>query len=405
MNSHRPRSLTFAVFTLLLASCLGMAGTVPSGAQQAPADIAVGITNPRADSPSFGEFEIEAEVYATEAIARVDFYVDGKLVGSSTKRPFRARVDVGYENLEHRYRAVAHGVSGATGEETLLTPAIAVSMEMDVELQQLYVTVQRGGRRDLSLAREDFRVLDGGEPQQIVTFERGEVPITAVVLLDTSESMLGNRLTHALEGAEVFVRGLAAEDLGMVLLFSDRLQRATPFSNEPRVLTAALGDARAEGGTAVNDHLYLALKRLEAQPGRPVVVLFSDGTDAHSTLPMESVLWKAGRSQALIYWILLEGEGHTSTDTISTAWRDGDANKEEVELLRRAVERSGGEVYAITRPEELAGTFRNILAELREQYVIGYYPSNTRSDGSWHEVKVDGPLGLRIRHRGGYVDD
>lgn len=376
------------------------------GAMASASSIAVAILNPRADEPSYGEFEIEADVFADEAIQRVEFFVDGEPVGTATKRPFRVRVDLGFENSEHEYRVVAYGVSGATGEETMVTPAIAVDMQMDVELQQLYVTVNRGSRRDLSLAREDFTIRDNGEEQQLVTFERGEVPITAVVLLDASESMQGIRLEKALEGARLFVNGLEGLDQGMILLFSDRLLRATRFSSEPTVLTAALDGVTADGGTAVNDHLYLALKRLEAQPGRPVVVLFSDGTDAHSALPMREVLWKAGRSQALIYWILLEGEGRSGGDTISTAWRDGEANKEEVKLLREVVDRSGGRVYSIARPGELVGAFQDILAELREQYVLGYYPSNLRKDGSWHRVRVDvGSLGMRVRHRGGYVDE
>lgn len=394
---------TAVLLVLLLA--LSPAAGFRAAAQEAP-DVAIAITNPSPSSPSFGDFEVEADVFTTAAVERVDFFVDGKQVGSATQRPYRAKVSLGYENLEHTYRVVAHLAGGATAEEQLTTPAISVDMHMNVELQQLYVTVQRGGDRDLSLGRDDFRVYDNGDRQEIVTFERGEVPITAVVLLDTSESMQGSRLEQAVAGANVFLRGLQGEDLGKVVLFSDRVHQATSFSGDPQVLTAALTNARAVGGTAVNDHLYLALKSLEAQPGRPVVVLFSDGTDAHSALPMEEVLWKAGRSQALIYWIHLQGEGKSSTDTISTAWRDGDGNKEEVEQLRRAVNRSGGTIHTIERPEELSGAFREILAELREQYVLGYYPSSSKSDGSWHDVRVTvDSLTARARHRGGYVDD
>jgi Ca-activated chloride channel family protein len=279
-------------------------------------------------------------------------------------------------------------------------------MQLDLERQQLYVTVSRSGGRDLELSREDFQIVDNGETQRLVTFERGEVPMTAVVLLDASESMQGLRLPKALEGAKVFLRGLRELDQAMVLLFSDRLLRATSFASDPAVLTAALTGVTIQGGTAVNDHLYLALKHLEAQPGRPVVVLFSDGIDVHSALPMREVLWKLGRSQALLYWILLEGEGKAGGDTISSAWRNGEANKEEAALLRQAVEQSGGQVYPIARPEELVPAFAEILAELRDQYVLGYYPSSLRHDGSWHRVKVEAkPLGVRVRHRGGYVDD
>jgi hypothetical protein len=63
-------------------------------------------------------------------------------------------------------------------------------------------------------------------------------------------------------------------------------------------------------------------------------------------------------------------------------------------------------VHSIARPEDLVPAFAEILAELREQYVLGYYPSNLRHDGSWHRVRVEAaPLAARVRHRGGYVDD
>lgn len=391
--------------SLCAAGALALAGLLAPGSAPADSPIAVAITNPAPGAPSFGEFEIEAEVYAEEAIRLVEFYVDGELAGSSSKRPHRVKVDLGYENLEHTYRVVAHGVSGAVGEETLVTPAISVDMQLNVELQQLYVTVQRGGSRALDLGRSDFVVYDEGERQELVTFERGEVPLTAVVLLDVSESMQGERLPKALEGAHVFIEGLRDLDQATLMLFSDQLLRSTPFTNDPAVLGGVLGGVTATGGTSLNDHLYLALKRLESQPGRPVIVLFSDGTDAHSALPMAEVLWKVNRSQALLYWILLEGEGKSGGDTISTAWRNGEANKQELELLRKAVAQSGGETYPIARPGELVGAFRNILAELREQYVLGYYPSNSRSDGSWHRVRVEvKPFGHRVRHRDGYVD-
>jgi Ca-activated chloride channel homolog len=386
---------------LLLLACLLL--IAPAHGAEAP--VAVAILNPTPSAPSFGEFEVAAEVYAEEPIRQVEFYVDGKLVGTDYKRPYRVKIDVGYENLEHRYRVVAYGASGAVGEETVVTPPISVDMELNLDLQQLYVTVDRGSQRALDLARGDFEVLDDGQQQDLVTFERGDVPLTAVVLLDTSQSMAGVRLQKALDGARKFIDGLQGLDQGMVILFSDHLLRSTPFSSDRAVLDDALAGVSAAGGTALNDHLYLALKRLEAQPGRPVIVLLSDGTDAHSALPMQEVLWKIRRSQALLYWILLEGEGKSSGDTISTAWRDGKANKEELELLRKGVEQSGGEIYPIARPEELAGAFQSILAELREQYVLGYYPSNSRHDGAWHRVKVEvKPLGLRVRHRGGYVD-
>lgn len=391
-----PSAATAAALLLALAATPAFAGS----------SIAVAITNPPPSEPAFGEMDLEAQVYAEEEVLTVEFYLDGELAGRDDQSPYRVRVDLGYDNQSHEIRVVAHGVTGAVGEETLTTVPLAVEQKLDLDLHQLYVTVKRGGSRALDLNRSDFTVYEDGVRQDLVTFERGEVPITAVLLLDSSESMRDGRLHNAIAGARAFVSGLEGLDQGMVVLFSDRLLRSTPFTDDPAALAAVTEGAMPEGGTALNDHLYLALKKLETRPGRPVVVVFSDGTDAHSVLPMEEVLWKTRRSQALVYWVLLEADHDTFGDTITTAWRDAEGNRREVDLLRKVVNDSGGEIYRISDPGNLEGAFRAILSELRDQYVLGYYSSSPHKDGSWRKVRVDvAGLGLRARHRGGYVDD
>lgn len=367
--------------------------------------VAIAITNPRAGVTSFGEFDIEALVFSEEVVAKVEFWVDGEKIGVLTKRPYRLRVDVGYENEEHTYRIVATTLTGVVKEEILVTPTISVDLEIDLKLQQLYITVSRQGQRALDLKRGDFSIYDGKQRQEIVTFERGEVPITAVVLLDASESMTGGRLEKALAGARTFVEGLEEIDQSRLLLFSDQVLVSTEFTNQPSDILHSLEGTRPSGGTAVNDHLYLALKQLETQSGRPVVVLFSDGTDAHSVMSMQDVLWKARRSQALVYWVQLVAIG-AKGNTISTAWRNGEMSREESRLLTKVVNDSGGSTYTIEHADQLGAAFQDILGELREQYVIGYYPSESNSDGSWRKVKVDvGRAGFRVRHREGYVDN
>ncbi len=369
-------------------------------------EVSVTITYPSAGQASYGEFELAATVNAAEPIKAVEFYVDGQLAGTVTQPPYKLKVDVGWENQDHRYRVVAIAASGARAESAITTPAVQVDASIEVELKQLYVTVSDGGKRILDLPRKSFEIIDEGKEQDLVTFEKGDVPLTAVVLLDSSESMKGTRLEKALEGARLFFGGLKGLDQGMIVLFADRMLRSSEFSSNVAELERSLSGVEAEGGSAVNDHLYLALKRLEAQPGRPVIVLLSDGVDVHSALSMEEVVWKASRSQALIYWIQLAGEGKTSGDSISTAWRNGDQSKAEFEKLSQAVNTSGGEIIPITKPDEFVNAFGTILEDLRSQYVLGYYPSDAQGDGSWRKVRVSvDKFGYRVRHRGGYVDN
>ena len=366
--------------------------------------VEVFIASPSSLEPAFGKVEVVVEVHAEQELAEVALLVDDRKRVRLTEPPWRFLVDLGEENREHSFKVVARTLEGAMGESFIKTPAIRVDEELDVELQQLYVTVTQDNRRVLDLQQNDFSVRDNGVPQQIVTFAKGDVPITAAVLVDSSESMKGERLDGALRGAKTFVDGMKELDEAMLMLFSDRLLRATPFTDQSSELLAALEGVTPGGNTSVNDHLYLALKLLEARQGRRVIVLFTDGADLHSVLDMDDVMWKARRSQVLIYWIVLLDRGAANTSYI-TAWRDKTDNARQLEGLARVTEQTGARVIGIRNVEETEKAFREILAELREQYVIGFYPSSSQDDGKWHEVKVGvSRSGAEVRAREGYVD-
>lgn len=369
--------------------------------------IEVWIEKPRSTKFVFGDVDFEAAVQSAEPVEAVEFYLDGNRIAEFVTPPYRLLVDVGFDNIEHEFRVVARDVNGETASSVMVTSALQVDEIVDVELQQLYVTVSQGGERVLDLDRDEFRISDDGKRQEIVTFERGDVPITASLILDSSLSMeKGERLAAALRGAEVFLTGMNPLDRAMVMLFSDRVLRMTDFGEEQAPLIRALENVEAAGGTAINDHLFLALSRLEMEQGRRVVVLFSDGEDVHSVLSMRDVIQKARSSQALIYWIFLREPGQDDeVRTYTTAWRDADANLEEAKMLRRAIRESGGRIEVVDDLAALDDAFAGILAELREQYVVGYYPSADHGDGKWHDVKVRvGRSGVSVRTREGYVD-
>lgn len=362
--------------------------------------------SPAPATPIFGMIDVAVNVRSDEPIVKVFFTVDGKKAGELKKPPYRVAWDVGQENVEHHIQVVATTLSGATALADRVSPAVVVNEEINVALRTLFVTVTGGdGKRVLDLTREDFRVIDNHTEQKLITFERGEVPFNAVLLMDTSESMRGPRIAASRAGVHAFLGGMKEVDEASLLLFSDRLLAATPFHNDKKPLEAVLADTPAEGGTAINDHLYLALKLLDGQVGRGAIVLFSDGTDVQSVLSMQEVLWKERRSQSLIYWLQLNEEGSRRT-SISSAWRDFNANDREFRDLQRAVIESGGRIEGIDSISGVEGAFKEILAELREQYVLGYYPSNARHDGKWHEVqiRIRDRQGLQVRARGGYVD-
>ena len=283
-------------------------------------------------------------------------------------------------------------------------PPIHIDEEIRVELQQIYATVTRDNRPALDLGQEDFQIWDDGIPQQIITFGRGDIPFSAVLLVDASASMQGDRLKTAVEGVRAFVSDIAPMDEVQVMLFSDELLHRTPFSSDGATLLSSLAGVRARGGAAIHDHLYLALTQLEERQGRRAVVLLSDGVDIESMLGMDEVRRTAQRSGILLYWIRLQ-EGDRRRVLYSSSWRSREDHARQLALLEQTATESGGRIEPISAVAEVGPAFRRIVRELREQYVLGYYPSVDKNDGAWHRVQVEvRGSGYQVRTKSGYFD-
>ncbi len=390
MRSVGIRGLTAALLAVMVTSAAGA--------------LDLFVRSPRDGQVVFGEIDVEVEVLSAAPLVEITVSLDGEPTARLIAEPYRARINVGQDNRAHTFEITATNTDGETVTRRIVTGAIAVNDEVDLELQQLYVTVTHSGASVLDLDAAAFEVEDDNHRQTLVTFERGDVPLTAVLLVDSSHSMQGEALKSALAGAQAFVTSMAELDQAKVIVFSDRLLAATPFTGEPAAVSEGLAGVAASGGTAVHDHLYLALKELDGRQGRQVIVLLSDGIDGESVLDMVDVAWKAGRSPSLIYWI--RPSSPNRTDTHYSIWRNAETSQRELDRLEHLVKTSGGRIREIEHIGQAPEAFREILRELREQYVLGYYPSLNRNDGAWHDVrvKVRAP-GVRVRTRGGYVDD
>jgi len=367
------------------------------------ADLNVWLTSPPPGIPVFGEVEFVAEVQPPGTTATVEFFVDGERITALETPPYAVQVDVGQQNREHHFEVRAYGTAGEEDIAILVTPAIRIDERVDIDLREFYIVATRGEERMLDLEQADFTILDNGAEQQIVTFGRGDLPLASVILVDASASMKGRRLGFALRGAAAFGRGMRSHDETSIQVFADRLLFESPFSSDSEVLTEGLTEVRAGGGTALNDHLYRALGLVEARHGRRVVVFLSDGFDSHSVIGTRELAWLARRSRALLYWIRLE----TPDRQLSrySAWKNPEGYREDYQLLQKIVLDTGGRIVSLERIEEADAAVQVILDELREQYVLGFYPKARRRDGSWHKVnvRVRRP-GVSVRTRGGYVD-
>jgi len=211
-------------------------------------------------------------------------------------------------------------------------------------------------------------------------------------------------LRAAIEGARTFASGMLKLDEAMLLLFSDQVIHSSPFTDEASVLVRGLTGAEAGGGSAINDNLYLALQLLEERQGRRVVILLSDGLDVESLLPAADVLEFGRHSQAMVYWIRIATEPFEMRHR--SAWRDLESHSEEISRLQELVTSSGGRRIDIPTVAEASIAFSGILQELRQQYVLGYYPRKSKHNGAWREIELKSARnGVDLRTRSGYYDD
>jgi VWFA-related protein len=364
----------------------------------------VRIVQPPAGQPLLGEVEVRVEVLpAGTAVERIEILLDGKPAGTAERPPYHLLIDTGDDGREHRLEAVAQLADGSQGRATLLSPRLESDTFVQVDLQQIFLTVDRDGKPVPDLTRDDFTVYDRGEPQPVVTFGRGDVPFTAVLLVDSSDSMAGTPLEKALDGARAFCAGMAPLDQAKLILFSDHVRRETPFTSVQAVLDLGLSGVAAEGGTALNDALYLAVQRLEPRRGRKIAVLLSDGVDIESVLSIREAR-ALSRGQVTLYWLRLAGSSRGRRVLIHSAWRDAAEHDREIEELSAAVTESGGRIVDLASVDEIPATFASLLRELRAQYVLGIAPRKTGGKGAWHEVRVEARGGVRARTQSGYFE-
>ena len=105
----------------------------------------VALLAPPKGEPLFGEVEIIADIVPAEEAARVEFLVDGEVVGTVTSPPFKVVVDIGQENREHLLEVRAVDLDGGVSEASYKSPAVFVDDRVEARLQQLYVTVLGSG--------------------------------------------------------------------------------------------------------------------------------------------------------------------------------------------------------------------------------------------------------------------
>jgi len=278
-------------------------------------------------------------------------------------------------------------------KESETQPAIRVT----VNFVDVPVSVTNAQGQFISgLAQGNFRVYENGLAQKIAVFKDEDNPVTVGLLVDHSGSMR-TKLPEVTAAAIAFAQSSNPKDEMFVVDFNDMvslvLPAATPFTSDLGELEKAVSGMRADGRTALNDAILVALDHLRsAHRERQALIIVSDGGDNASKHKFAQVLSEARASKASIYAIGIFGANQA------------DQNPEMLEKLAKS---TGGRAYFPLSVKEVSSICTQIARDIREQYTLGYSPSNAALQGSYRkiEVKVDAPNHerLHVRTRPGYA--
>ena len=277
----------------------------------------------------------------------------------------------------------------------------------------VYATVtDSSGHIVTDLTRDRFEVYDGGKPQMITTFANDVQPITVVMMLDRSVSMLHN-FSLVEEAAGTFVDRLGSSDKARIGSFSNRIEvDPRDFTSDKEEMRHILKtELQDPGPTPLWNAMGVGMTALLHQTGRRVILVFTDGMDRpmngrSNNLSLKDVSRRADEEDVMVYGIGLVGDpfagygGQFSRGGLGPR-PQGQPDRPDPGLEKLAAA-SGGGYFELTRTADLEGTFARVADELHHQYLLGFTPAKV--DGKSHplEVRVKGE-GLTVRARKSYV--
>lgn len=347
------------------------------------------------DLPAEGDAALRAEVTAPPGLALegVEFFLDEQTLGIDGQPPYEVRFDAGLFDRPAYARAVLRAASGAEANDVRFFGSQPAD-QYDVVLHQLPLSVA-GQTSGVPLSVDELTLLDNGEPRKIESLiPASGQPLHLILLIDSSESM-DAELPLVRTAAREFARSvLRKNDQIAVVGFHQRRFWLTGFTSNLEAIDAAVENLEARGRTHLYDAVIQMLFELQKKPGRRALVVLSDGVNQGGEFDLDHVVHYARYSGVPVYPII-------RNPLLSRFMRFG-IRVFEANRFAKIAEESGATYFIIRDPRELSGVYAAIAAELRQQYLLGFYATDSGSD-RWHAVSVETTRpGLAVRVPRGY---
>jgi VWFA-related protein len=287
--------------------------------------------------------------------------------------------------------------------ETQATPRFRSSVDV---VSVAAVVRDRKGRFVSDLSKEDFKIVEGGIPRKILDFRaESDGPIKLALLVDISGSMrVGAKTVDARQVADHIFSGLRPVDQAAIFTFDTGLDQVSGFTSDRAKLTQGLDSAQKPYGQTSLYDATAKIARVVAKessvagglPQRAAVIVLTDGIDTKSKLAPDDVAAIASEIDVPVYIVAVMAK----IDDPRERQEEGEGVGIPATRLQELAQRTGGELFLASAPAHASVAAREILGELRHQYVLAFEAS-TRS--GWRPLEVRARNGLTVRARSGYT--
>ncbi|MBV9087111.1 MAG: VWA domain-containing protein, partial [Acidobacteriaceae bacterium] len=264
-----------------------------------------------------------------------------------------------------------------------------------VEEVVLHATVIDNHQRLVTgLQKNDFQIWEDGQPQQITSFRREDIPVALGIVIDNSGSMRDKRAAVN-QAAINLVKASNPHDEVFIVNFNDEYFLDQDFTSDVNLLKTGLEHIESRGGTALYDALVASADHLQkgARLDKKVLLVVTDGEDNASSESLEQAIRR------------LQVENGPAVYTIGILGDDREAHRAKRALTALALQ-TGGVAFFPKDVGEVDSISQQVAHDIRNQYTIGYKPTNPRQRGGYRSVKVEarapGYGKLQVRTRSGY---
>ncbi len=295
----------------------------------------------------------------------------------------------------------------------MLMPGVSMpqtTIRVNVGLVTVGVRVtDKKGRDVTGLTAKDFTLLDNDRPSDIAYFSSREQPVSLVILLDRSSSMMeSHKIDRAREAALALVHASHPQTEFLYIPFNHIVPMVRGFTRDRHLIESEIQQTEAGGGTSLYDAIWEGVEWCsKASERRPTIVVISDGADEHSFHGRTPTLFRVRDSQVQVYTIGYYSPGEVwalrnAGEMIRTI--DHRLVRNPKYVLQQFAQASGGVAYFPESDKDLMRAVENISSDVRMQYTLAFYPPSDAQPGEYRsiQVKVD-RKNIKVRARPGYT--